>query len=171
LHLDKSASAPLRVGENSEVGPWAANTATQHFEHDPDTCRSRPHQTEVLQISPGFAALAHAGHIQAEVIYDYAEALCQAAGTTMAKLLRAQYFVVRSTKHGLIRRDVDFSWDTIFAAVGPAFFKQASDDAINFNLRSLLSERIPHGDSFFVNASRFGNYKDTACRARFLGNI
>jgi hypothetical protein len=47
LHLDKSASAPLRVGENSEVGPWAANTATQHFEHDPDTCRSRPHQTEV----------------------------------------------------------------------------------------------------------------------------
>jgi len=25
----------------------AANTAT-HFEHDPDTCRSRPHQTEVL---------------------------------------------------------------------------------------------------------------------------
>ena len=31
LHLDKSASAPLRVGENSEVGPWAANTATQHL--------------------------------------------------------------------------------------------------------------------------------------------
>jgi hypothetical protein len=37
-------------------------------------------------ISPGFAGLAHAGHIQAEAIYDYAEALCQAAGTTMAKL-------------------------------------------------------------------------------------
>src|SRR5580693_5345673 len=36
---------------------------------------------------------AHAGHIQAEAIYDYAEALCQAAGTTMAKLLRVQYFV------------------------------------------------------------------------------
>src|SRR5438105_707630 len=31
-------------------------------------------------ISPGFAGLAHAGHIQAEAIYDYAEALCQAAG-------------------------------------------------------------------------------------------
>jgi enamine deaminase RidA (YjgF/YER057c/UK114 family) len=44
-------------------------------------------------ISPGFAGLAHADHIQAEAIYDYAEALCQAAGTTMAKLLRAQYFV------------------------------------------------------------------------------
>ena len=44
-------------------------------------------------ISPGFAGLAHAGHIQAEAIYDYAEALCQAAGTAMAKLLRAQYFV------------------------------------------------------------------------------
>jgi enamine deaminase RidA (YjgF/YER057c/UK114 family) len=44
-------------------------------------------------ISPGFAGLAHAGHIQEEAIYNYAEALCQAAGTTMAKLLRAQYFV------------------------------------------------------------------------------
>jgi enamine deaminase RidA (YjgF/YER057c/UK114 family) len=44
-------------------------------------------------ISPGFAGLSHAGHSQAEVIYNYAEALCQAAGTTMAKLLRAQYFV------------------------------------------------------------------------------
>jgi len=44
-------------------------------------------------ISPGFAGLAHAGHSQATMIYDYAEALCRAAGTTMAKLLRAQYFV------------------------------------------------------------------------------
>src|SRR6202047_739875 len=44
-------------------------------------------------ISPGVAGLAHAGHIQAEAIYDYAEALCQAAGTAIAKLLRAQYFV------------------------------------------------------------------------------
>ena len=43
-------------------------------------------------VSPNFAGLAHAGHIQAEAIYDYAEALCQAAGTTMGKLLRAQYF-------------------------------------------------------------------------------
>ena len=44
-------------------------------------------------ISPGFAGLAHAGYSQAATIYDYAEALCQAAETTMAKLLRAQYFV------------------------------------------------------------------------------
>ena len=44
-------------------------------------------------ISPGFTGLAHAGHSQAAVIYEYAEALCQAAGTTMTKLLRAQYFV------------------------------------------------------------------------------
>src|SRR6202047_3336173 len=44
LPLDKSASAALRGGENSEVAPGAATTATQHFEHDPDTCRSRPHQ-------------------------------------------------------------------------------------------------------------------------------
>lgn len=44
-------------------------------------------------LSPGFAGLAHAGHSQAALIYDYAEALCGAAGTTMANLLRAQYFV------------------------------------------------------------------------------
>jgi enamine deaminase RidA (YjgF/YER057c/UK114 family) len=44
-------------------------------------------------ISPEFAGLAHAGHSQAAVIYDYAEALCRAAGTTMTNLLRAQYFV------------------------------------------------------------------------------
>ena len=44
-------------------------------------------------ISPGFPGLAHAGYSQAAAIYDYAEALCRAAGTSMAKLLRAQYFV------------------------------------------------------------------------------
>jgi enamine deaminase RidA (YjgF/YER057c/UK114 family) len=44
-------------------------------------------------ISPGFAGLAHAGYSQAAAIYEYAEALCQAAGTAMAKVLRAQYFV------------------------------------------------------------------------------
>ena len=44
-------------------------------------------------ISPGFSGLAHAGYSQAASIYDHAEALCQAAGTAMAKVLRAQYFV------------------------------------------------------------------------------
>jgi enamine deaminase RidA (YjgF/YER057c/UK114 family) len=44
-------------------------------------------------ISPGFGGLAHAGYSQAAAIYDYAEALCQSAGTAMANLLRAQYFV------------------------------------------------------------------------------
>jgi hypothetical protein len=37
--------------------------------------------------------LAHAGYSQAEAIYGYAEALSRAAGTTMDRLLRAQYFV------------------------------------------------------------------------------
>jgi enamine deaminase RidA (YjgF/YER057c/UK114 family) len=37
--------------------------------------------------------LAHTGYSQAEVVYGYAEALCRAAGTTMDRLLRAQYFV------------------------------------------------------------------------------
>jgi enamine deaminase RidA (YjgF/YER057c/UK114 family) len=44
-------------------------------------------------VSPGFPGLAHAGYSQAATVYDYAEALCQAAGTTMHRLLRAQYFV------------------------------------------------------------------------------
>jgi enamine deaminase RidA (YjgF/YER057c/UK114 family) len=44
-------------------------------------------------VSPGFPGLAHAGYSQATAIYGYAEALCQAAGTSMNRLLRAQYFV------------------------------------------------------------------------------
>jgi enamine deaminase RidA (YjgF/YER057c/UK114 family) len=44
-------------------------------------------------LSPGFTGLAHAGYAQAATIYNYAEALCRAAGTAMANTLRAQYFV------------------------------------------------------------------------------
>ena len=44
-------------------------------------------------VSPGFLALSHAGFTQAAAVYDYAEALCRAAGTSMANVLRAQYFV------------------------------------------------------------------------------
>jgi enamine deaminase RidA (YjgF/YER057c/UK114 family) len=44
-------------------------------------------------LSPGFAALSHAGSTQAATVYDYAEALCHRAGTAMANLVRAQYFV------------------------------------------------------------------------------
>lgn len=42
--------------------------------------------------TPGFEGLSHAGATQAAAIYGYAEALCAAAGTSMARLLRAQYF-------------------------------------------------------------------------------
>jgi enamine deaminase RidA (YjgF/YER057c/UK114 family) len=45
------------------------------------------------KMSPGFAALAHAGCVQADAVYQYAETLCRLAGTSMANLLRAQYFV------------------------------------------------------------------------------
>ena len=45
------------------------------------------------EVSPAFPGLAHAGYSQAEAIYGYAEALSRAAGTTMGRLLRAQYFV------------------------------------------------------------------------------
>jgi len=44
-------------------------------------------------ISPGFPGLAHAGYTQAAAVHDYAEALCEAAGTSLSKVLRAQYFV------------------------------------------------------------------------------
>ena len=43
-------------------------------------------------VSPDFPGLAYAGYRQAEVVYLYAEALCRAAGTTMDRVLRAQYF-------------------------------------------------------------------------------
>jgi enamine deaminase RidA (YjgF/YER057c/UK114 family) len=48
-------------------------------------------------ISPGFAGLSHAGCAQAAAVYDYAEALCRAAGTSLANMLRAQYFVPEVT--------------------------------------------------------------------------
>ena len=44
-------------------------------------------------ISPGFPGLSHAGYTQAAAVHGYAQALCEAAGTSMAKILRAQYFV------------------------------------------------------------------------------
>jgi enamine deaminase RidA (YjgF/YER057c/UK114 family) len=44
-------------------------------------------------VSPGFGALSHAGYTQAAAIYDYAQALCRIAGTSMGNVLRAQYFV------------------------------------------------------------------------------
>jgi len=44
-------------------------------------------------VSPGFDGLSHAGYVQAAAVYDYAEALCRAAGASMANTVRAQYFV------------------------------------------------------------------------------
>src|SRR5205085_2136611 len=44
-------------------------------------------------VSPGFDGLSHAGYVQAAAVYDYAEALCRAAGASMANPVRAQYFV------------------------------------------------------------------------------
>ncbi len=38
-------------------------------------------------------ALSHAGYTQAAAVYDYAQALCRSAGTSMGNVLRAQYFV------------------------------------------------------------------------------
>jgi enamine deaminase RidA (YjgF/YER057c/UK114 family) len=44
-------------------------------------------------ISPGFPGLSHAGYTQAAAVHDYAEALCEVAGTSLVQVLRAQYFV------------------------------------------------------------------------------
>jgi len=44
-------------------------------------------------VSPGFTGLSYAGYVQATAVYDYAKALCRAAGTSMANVARAQYFV------------------------------------------------------------------------------
>ena len=44
-------------------------------------------------LSPGFAGLSHAGCAQASAVFDYTEALCRAAGTSLANVVRAQYFV------------------------------------------------------------------------------
>jgi enamine deaminase RidA (YjgF/YER057c/UK114 family) len=44
-------------------------------------------------LSANFAGLSHPGYVQAAAVYDYAEALCRAAETSMANTLRAQYFV------------------------------------------------------------------------------
>ena len=44
-------------------------------------------------VSPEFAGLAHAGCAQAAAVYDYAAALCRAAGTELGNVLRAQYVV------------------------------------------------------------------------------
>jgi enamine deaminase RidA (YjgF/YER057c/UK114 family) len=43
-------------------------------------------------VSPQFDGLAHSGFAQASTIYAYAEALCASAGTSLANVVRAQYF-------------------------------------------------------------------------------
>ncbi|HZT90003.1 MAG TPA: RidA family protein [Stellaceae bacterium] len=44
-------------------------------------------------MSPAFGGLSHAGYTQAAAIFDYAAALCEAAGASLTNLLRATYFV------------------------------------------------------------------------------
>ena len=63
-------------------------------------------------LSPGFAGLAHAGYAQAAAVYDYAEALCRAAGTTMVNTLRAQYFVADVTQFA----GITMAWAARFGA-------------------------------------------------------
>jgi enamine deaminase RidA (YjgF/YER057c/UK114 family) len=43
--------------------------------------------------SDAFDSLGHAANIQAGAIYDYAERICKAVGTTSANIVRAQYFM------------------------------------------------------------------------------
>jgi enamine deaminase RidA (YjgF/YER057c/UK114 family) len=63
-------------------------------------------------LSPGFAGLAHAGYAQSAAIYEYAEALCRAAGTATANTLRAQYFVPEVTQFS----GIAMAWAARFGA-------------------------------------------------------
>ena len=49
------------------------------------------------RLPPSLAGLSHAGYTQASTVHGYAEALCEAAGTSLSKVLRAQYFVADLT--------------------------------------------------------------------------
>jgi enamine deaminase RidA (YjgF/YER057c/UK114 family) len=69
-------------------------------------------------LSPGFAALSHAGYTQAAAIYAYAEALCRNAGTSMANVLRAQYFVSDQTAFPAIA----MAWSAKMGAQPHPFF-------------------------------------------------
>ena len=68
-------------------------------------------------VSPGFTGLSHAGYVQAAAVYDYADALCRAAGTSMANVVRAQYFVPDVTTFP----GVAMAWATRFGAQSHPF--------------------------------------------------
>ncbi|MBV9153433.1 MAG: RidA family protein, partial [Alphaproteobacteria bacterium] len=63
-------------------------------------------------VSPGFTALSHAGYVQAAAVYDYADALCRAAGASMANVVRAQYFLSDVT----VFPGIAMAWSTRFDA-------------------------------------------------------
>ncbi len=63
-------------------------------------------------VSLGFPGLSHAGYTQATAVHDYAEALCKAAGTSLVKVLRAQYFVSDPT----VFPGVAMAWASRFGA-------------------------------------------------------
>jgi enamine deaminase RidA (YjgF/YER057c/UK114 family) len=64
------------------------------------------------RVSPGFPGLAHSGCAQAAAIYEYAEALCRAAGTSMRNVLRAQYFVAERA----VFPGIAMAWSARFGA-------------------------------------------------------
>jgi enamine deaminase RidA (YjgF/YER057c/UK114 family) len=63
-------------------------------------------------VSAGFPGLSHAGYTQAAAVHDYAEALCKAAGTSLSKVLRVQYFVSDPT----VFPGVAMAWASRFGA-------------------------------------------------------
>jgi enamine deaminase RidA (YjgF/YER057c/UK114 family) len=64
------------------------------------------------EVSRGFPGLSHTGYTQAAVVHDYAEALCKAAGTSLSKVLRAQYFVSDPT----VFPGIAMAWASRFGA-------------------------------------------------------
>jgi hypothetical protein len=83
--------------------------------------------------------------------------------------IKFRFSSIRSSEPGLIRRKIDLPWDTIFATVGPAFFKPATDDNIKRLIISLLSERVPDGYSFVVHESCLATIKIQLVALGFLG--
>ena len=77
-------------------------------------------------MSPGFASLSHAGFVQAAAVYDYAEALCRAAGTSPANILRAQYFVSDVTQFS----GIAMAWVARFGAQPHPFVCVQTPDAM-----------------------------------------
>jgi hypothetical protein len=90
------------------------------------------------------------------------------APLTSTYKIRFRQYGGAPTPTGVDDRDLKFPWDQIFATVGPAFFKPASDANIARSIESLLAERFPVAEHFFVYASCVATIKIQLMALGFL---